>query len=118
MPAIINFISTILKKVSSPPSVTCEHSEHSQKPPGVNECSSHLHAVFDLPSVVLDDEGRLHDGRKLDVAVSLMLSLELVQQRLVGGLREAAMEKGRKSNKQTNNNKITAHTSCSTEYRD
>lgn len=72
----------------------------------LNKCSSHLHAVLDLSGVVSDDEGWLHDGRKLDVAVSLVLPLELVQQRLVGGLREAVMEKTEsiwafKSNEQT-----------------
>lgn len=35
-----------------------------------------------------DDEGGLHDGGELDVAVSFMLTLELVQQGLIGGLRE------------------------------
>lgn len=79
--------------VFSQPSVTCENSEHDSKPPGVTECSAHLHAVLDLSSVVSDDEGRLHDGRKLDVAVSFVLPLELVQQCLVGGLWEAAIER-------------------------
>lgn len=71
----------------------CENSEPNSKASSVNERSSHLNAVLDLPSVVSDDEGRLHDSRKLDVAVSLVLPLELVQQRLVGGLRKAVMEK-------------------------
>lgn len=35
-----------------------------------------------------DDEGRLHDSGELDVAVSFMLTLELVQQRLIGRLGE------------------------------
>lgn len=50
-----------------------------------------LNAVLDLASVVPDDEGGLHDGRKLDVAVPFMLPLELIQQRLIGGLREAGI---------------------------
>lgn len=50
--------------------------------------ASHLDSVLDFAGVVSDDEGGLHDGRELDVAVSVMLSLELVQQGLVGGLRE------------------------------
>lgn len=49
-----------------------------------------LHTVLDLARVVSDNEGGLHDGRELDVAVPLVLPLELIQQRLVGGLREAA----------------------------
>lgn len=76
----------------------CENSEPNCKPPGVNECSPHLHAVLDLSSVVSDDEGRLHDGRKLDVAVSLVLSLEFVQQCLVGGLREAVIDRKKNNN--------------------
>lgn len=40
-----------------------------------------------------DDEGGLHDGRKLDVAVSFMLPLELIQQSLVGRLRETEKKK-------------------------
>lgn len=35
-----------------------------------------------------DDEGGLHDGGELDVAVPFVLTLELVQQGLIGGLRE------------------------------
>ena len=35
-----------------------------------------------------DDEGGLHDSGELDVAVSFMLSLELVQQGLIGSLGE------------------------------
>lgn len=72
--------------------VTCENSGQKSNSPGVNDCSSHLHAVLDLSSVVSDNKSRLHDSRKLDVAVSLVLSLELVQQGLVCGLREAAMQ--------------------------
>lgn len=52
------------------------------------EGASHLDAVLDFSSVVSDDEGRLHDSGELDVAVSFMLTLELVQQRLIGGLGE------------------------------
>ena len=37
-----------------------------------------LDPVFDLASIVADDESGLHDGGKLDVAVSLMLPSELV----------------------------------------
>lgn len=48
----------------------------------------HLDSVLDFASVVSDDEGGLHDGRELDVAVSFMLTLELVQQGLIGGLGE------------------------------
>lgn len=58
-------------------------------PPGIGFELPHLHTVLDLPGVVSDDESRLHDSRKLDVAVSFVLSLELVQQCLVGGLWEA-----------------------------
>lgn len=36
-----------------------------------------------------DDEGWLHDSGELNVAVSFMLTLELVQQGLIGGLGEA-----------------------------
>lgn len=50
--------------------------------------ASHLDAVLDFTSVVSDDEGRFHDSGELDVAVSFMLTLELVQQRLIGGLGE------------------------------
>lgn len=39
-----------------------------------------------------DNEGRLHDCRELDVAVPLMLPLELIQQSLVGGLGKAEMK--------------------------
>lgn len=49
---------------------------------------SHLDSVLDFPSVVSDDEGGLHDSRELDVAVSFMLTLELVQQGLIGSLGE------------------------------
>lgn len=52
------------------------------------EHASHLDSVLDFPSVVSDDEGRLHDSRELDVAVSFMLTLELVQQGLIGCLGE------------------------------
>lgn len=50
--------------------------------------ASHLDSVLDFTSVVSDDEGRLHDSRELDVAVSFMLTLELVQQGLIGSLGE------------------------------
>lgn len=52
------------------------------------ERAPHLDSVLDFASVVSDDEGGLHDGRELDVAVSFMLTLELVQQGLIGGLGE------------------------------
>lgn len=55
-----------------------------------------LDAVLDLPSIVSDNEGGLHDSRELDVAVPLMLPLELIQQSLVGGLGETEI-KGQKS---------------------
>lgn len=48
----------------------------------------YLDSVLDFAGVVSDDEGGLHDGGELDVAVSFMLTLELVQQGLIGGLRE------------------------------
>lgn len=54
----------------------------------MQECVSHLDSVLDFTSVVSDNEGRLHDSRELDVAVSFMLTLELVQQGLIGSLRE------------------------------
>lgn len=50
--------------------------------------SSHLDSILDFPSVVSDDEGRLHDSGELDVTVSFVLTLELVQQGLIGRLRE------------------------------
>lgn len=49
---------------------------------------AYLDSVLDFAGVVSDDEGGLHDSGELDVAVSFMLTLELVQQRLIGGLRE------------------------------
>lgn len=52
------------------------------------EHPSHLDSVLDFTSVVADDEGWLHDSRELDVAVSFMLTLELVQQGLIGSLGE------------------------------
>lgn len=52
--------------------------------------SSYLDSVLDFPSIVSDDEGRLHDSGELDVTVSFMLTLELVQQGLIGSLRETA----------------------------
>lgn len=58
--------------------------------------STDLDTVLDLASIVSDDEGGLHDGRELDVAVPLMLPLELIQQSLVGGLRETET-RGQKS---------------------
>lgn len=48
-----------------------------------------LDAVFDFASIVPDDESGLHDGRELYVAVPFVLPLELIQQCLIGGLREA-----------------------------
>lgn len=51
-----------------------------------------LDPVFDLSSIVVNNEGRLHHRGELDVAVSLMLPLELIQQCLVGGLREAGIK--------------------------
>lgn len=55
-----------------------------------------LDTVLDLASIVSDNEGRLHDSGELDVGVPLMLPLELIQQSLVGGLRETEI-KGQKS---------------------
>lgn len=52
------------------------------------EWDTDLDAILDFASIVSDDEGRFHDGRKLDVAVSFMLPLEFIQQGLIGGLRE------------------------------
>ena len=40
---------------------------------------THLDPVLDLAGVVVDDEGGLHDGGELDVAVSVVLPSELVQ---------------------------------------
>lgn len=56
---------------------------------------THLDTVFDLPCVVANDERWLHDCRKLDIAVPLVLPLKLIQQGLVSRLGEA--RKGRKS---------------------
>lgn len=53
---------------------------------------SHLDAVLDFAGVVSDDEGRLHDCGELDVAVGLVLPLELVQQGLVVGLGETGIK--------------------------
>lgn len=47
-----------------------------------------LHSVFDLAGVVPDDKRWLHNSRELDVTVSLMLPLELVQEGLVRSLWE------------------------------
>lgn len=47
-----------------------------------------LDPVLDLAGIMSDNEGGLHDSRELNVAVPLMLPLELIQQGLVGGLRE------------------------------
>lgn len=61
-----------------------------------------------------DDESGLHDGGELNVAVSLMLTLELVQQGLIGSLREAAVtpptKKKKKSHQQqqTNEDKVAS----------
>lgn len=52
------------------------------------EVNTDLDTVLDLAGIVSDNEGGLHNSRELDVAVPLMLSLELIQQSLVGGLRE------------------------------
>lgn len=52
-----------------------------------------LNPVLDFASIVLDDEGRLHDGRELDVPVALMLPPELIQEGLVGGLRETGVKR-------------------------
>ncbi len=54
---------------------------------------SHLDSVLDFTSIVSDDEGRLHDSRELDVAVSFMLTLELVQQGLIGSLGETRADR-------------------------
>lgn len=51
-----------------------------------------LDTVLDLASIVSNNESRLHDGRELDVAVRLMLPLKLIQQGLVGGLRETEVK--------------------------
>ena len=64
-------------------------SPHSERP------ASHLDSVLDLPGVVSDDEGRLHDSGELDVTVSFMLTLELVQQGLIGGLGETRGKRDR-----------------------
>ena len=42
------------------------------------EVCTHLDPVLDLPGIVSDDECRLHDGREVNVAVALMLALELI----------------------------------------
>ena len=55
-----------------------------------------LDTVLDLASIVSYDEGGLHDGGELDVAVALVLPLELIQQGLVGGLRETEIKTNRK----------------------
>lgn len=65
------------------------------------EHESHLDSVLDFPSVVSDDEGRLHDSRELDVAVSFMLTLELVQQGLIGCLGETLGNSGFIRNRET-----------------
>lgn len=52
------------------------------------EHTSHLDSILDFTGVVSDDEGGLHNSRELDVAVSFMLTLELVQQGLIGRLGE------------------------------
>jgi len=54
---------------------------------------SYLDPVLDFARVVSDDEGGLHDGGELDVAVPFMLPLELVQQGLIGGLGEAGAQR-------------------------
>lgn len=43
----------------------------------------YLDAIFDLPGVVSDDERRLHDSGKLDVAAALVLTLKLIQKSLI-----------------------------------
>lgn len=47
-----------------------------------------LHSVLHFARVVFDDESRLHDRWEFDVGVPFVLTLELVQQRLVCGLRK------------------------------
>lgn len=49
---------------------------------------THLDAVLDLSCIVANNEGWLHNCRKLDVAVPLMLPLKLIQQSLVSCLGE------------------------------
>lgn len=67
----------------------CLHLSSTQRPCiDTSTHASHLDSILDFASVVSDDEGGLHDSRELDVAVSFMLTLELVQQGLVGSLRE------------------------------
>lgn len=69
---------------------------------------SHLDSVLDFPSVVSDDEGGLHDSRELDVAVSFMLTLELVQQGLISSLRETGRrDRGKTKNTQSRKNKTS-----------
>lgn len=53
---------------------------------------SDLDAVLDFAGVVSDNEGRLHDSGELNVAVGLVLPLELVQQSLVVGLGETGIK--------------------------
>lgn len=58
-----------------------------------NEDYSDLDTVLDLSSIVSDNEGGLHDSRKFNVAVPLMLPLKFIQQSLVGGLRKTEIKK-------------------------
>lgn len=53
-----------------------------------NSCVTDLHSVLHFARVVFDDESRLHDCRKFNVGVAFVLTLKLVQQCLVCGLRE------------------------------
>lgn len=57
-----------------------------------SEGNTDLDTILDLASIVFDNEGGLHDSRELDVAIPLMLPLELIQQSLVGGLWEAELK--------------------------
>lgn len=47
-----------------------------------------LHSILHFARVVFDDESRLHDRWKFNVGVPFMLTLKLVQQCLVCGLRK------------------------------
>lgn len=47
-----------------------------------------LHSILDFACVVFDDESWLHHCWKFNVGVPFVLTLELVQQGLVGGLRK------------------------------
>lgn len=58
----------------------------------LSEDSTDLDTILDLSSIVSDNEGWLHDSREVNVVVTLVLPLKLVQQRLVGGLRETEIK--------------------------